>query len=104
MKRDAAAQLEAPGGRVDHLPRGGQRRLELEALVARDQAVVDLERDARVVQQRQRVRIHRLRVERAGHAQAGGRGGGGNRQQRDGQHATQAGKVGHHSAALFMAT
>ncbi len=29
---------------VDHLPRHGQRRLELEVLVAADQAVVDLER------------------------------------------------------------
>ena len=75
VELDAAAQLEAPGRRVDHLPRLGQRRLELELLVARDQAVVDLERHARVVQQRQRVRVHRLRVERAGDAQRGGVGG-----------------------------
>jgi len=63
-----------PAGGAAHLPRRGQPRLQLEGLVTVHQRVVDLEGDARVVEQGDGVRVHRLRVEGAGHAQGGGVG------------------------------
>ena len=65
-------QLEAPGRRVERLPRHGERAFELELLVVVDQRLVDLRDDARLVQQRQRMRINRLRIEAAGDAQRRG--------------------------------
>ena len=85
-KLDARAQPEAPARGRRHLPGHGQRRLELELLVAADQRLVDLEHHARVVQQRQRMRVHGLRVEGRGDAQRGGvRGAAGQQEQREGQ-------------------
>jgi hypothetical protein len=73
VELDARAQLEAPRGGRAHLPRQGQCGFELVAFIATDQRLVDLEVDARVVQQRHRMRVQRLRVKGRGHTQRGAR-------------------------------
>jgi hypothetical protein len=65
----ARPQLEAPACGRAHLPGQRQRGLEPVAFVAADQRFVDLEGHARVVQQRHRMRVQRLRVEGRGDAQ-----------------------------------
>ena len=68
VKLDPGAELEAPAFRFHVLPRYGERGLEREIAVAAHQRIVNLTDHARVVLQCQRMRIHRLRVERARHA------------------------------------
>jgi hypothetical protein len=65
----SGTQLEAPRPCIHRLPGHRQRGLELEVAIASDQRLIDLRGDARLVQQRERMRIHALRVERARQAQ-----------------------------------
>ena len=60
MERDALAQLEAPEGRGDHLPGLGQRRLELEVLVAAHQRLVHVADQRHGLELGGRVGIERL--------------------------------------------
>ena len=66
MELHARPDVEEPGRRIGLAPLGGQRRLELEVLVAPDQRIVDVLREGQEEGLLTGVRVHRADVARVG--------------------------------------